>query len=342
MKTDPAHPMFHNDDAARAHLEKLLWPEGPVCPHCGVVDEATKLKGKAHRAGLYNCRACDEQFTVTIGTIFEDSKIPLHKWVLGMHTMAASKKGVSAKQLERQLGLGSYRTAWFMAMRIREALRMEPMARGGPHNPTGKGGKMGGPGKVVEADETYFGNLKEPSKVRADGKPFRADNPDHPTKRGGRGPANKRSVVALVERGGSSRVFHVGNADGETVAKILRDNVHPETRLHTDEAHIYKTIGKEFAAHETVKHSEDEYVRGDVTTNSVEGFFGVFKRGMRGVYQHCDEKYLQRYVTEFEFRYNTREKLGFTDGERAAIAIKNTAGKRLMLRRPKGFETATA
>lgn len=162
MKTDLDHPMFHNSDAARAHLEKLLWPNGPVCPHCGVVDEATAMKGKAHRAGLYNCRACDEQFTVTVGTIFEDSKLPLQKWVLGMHLMAASKKGISAKQLERMLGLGSYRTAWFMAHRIREALRMEPMKAGGPNNPDGHNGKLGGPGKVVEADETYFGNVANP------------------------------------------------------------------------------------------------------------------------------------------------------------------------------------
>jgi transposase-like protein len=332
MKTDLDHPMFHNADAARAHLEKLLWPEGPVCPHCGVVDEATLMKGKAHRKGLYNCRACDEQFTVTIGTIFEDSKIPLNKWVLGMHLMAASKKGISALQLQRMLGLGSYRTAWFMAMRIREALRMEPMERG----------KMGGKGKVVEADETYFGKVANPSKVRKDGKPFRSDNPDRPVKTGGRGPANKRSVVALVERGGNARVFHVASADKETVAKIVRENVHPESRLHTDESHLYKGAGRSFEAHETVNHSRDEYARGDVTSNSVESFFGVFKRGMRGVYQHCGEKYLQRYVTEFEFRHNTRAKLGFNDDDRAMLAIKGAAGKRLVLRQPKGFKTATA
>ncbi|OYX50933.1 MAG: IS1595 family transposase [Alphaproteobacteria bacterium 32-64-14] len=326
MKTDLTHPMFNNNDAARAHLEKLLWPEGPICPHCGVCDEATLMKGKSHRPGLYNCRACNEPFTVTIGTIFEDSKIPLYKWVLGMHLMAASKKGVSALQLQRMLGLGSYRTAWFMAMRIREALRMEPMERG----------KMGGKGKVVEADETYIGKVSEPSKVRKDGQPFKADRPGS-SKRGGRGPANKRVVVALVERGGSARVFHVGNADKETIDKIVRDNVHPETRLHTDEANVYKGVGKEFAAHETVTHAKDEYVRGDVTTNSVEGFFGVFKRGMKGVYQHCGEKYLARYVTEFEFRHNTRAKLGFNDDDRATLAIKGAAGKRLVLRQPKGI-----
>jgi transposase-like protein len=331
MKTDLSHPMFHNNDAARAHLEKLLWPEGPVCPHCGVCDEATLMKGNSHRPGLYHCRACTEPFTVTIGTIFEDSKIPLHKWVLGMHLMAASKKGVAALQLQRMLGLGSYRTAWFMAMRIRDALRMDPMERG----------KMGGKGKVVEADETYFHDVDKPSKTRKDGKPFRADKPDAlPSQRGKRGTANKRGVVALVERGGSARVFHVGNADKATVAKIIRENVHPDTRLHTDESKIYKGSDQVFAAHETVNHSAEEYARGDVTTNSVEGFFGVFKRGMKGVYQRCGEKYLGRYVTEFEFRHNTRAKLGFNDDDRATLAIKGAAGKRLVLRRPEGFKPA--
>ena len=318
--------MFHNNVAARAHLEKLLWPEGPVCPHCGVCDEATLMKGKTTRAGLYQCNACREPFTVTIGTIFEDSKIPLYKWVLGMHLMAASKKGISALQLQRMLGLGSYRTAWFMAMRIREALRMDPMERG----------KMGGKGKVVEADETYFGKVENPSKTRVDGKPFRADNPTLPRQRKNRGPSNKRSVVALVERGGSARVFHVANADKVTVAKIVMENVHPESRLHTDESRLYHGAGKAFEAHETVNHTAKEYARGDVTTNSAEGFFGVFKRGMTGVYQHCGEKYLARYVTEFEFRHNTRAKLGFNDDDRATLAIKGAAGKRLVLRRPSG------
>jgi transposase-like protein len=291
MKTDLSAPMFTNDDAARAHLEKLLWPQGPVCPHCGVVDEATLMKGKSHRAGLYNCRACEQPFTVTIGTIFEDSKIPLHKWVLGMHLMAASKKGVSALQLQRMLGLGSYRTAWFMAMRIREALRMEPMKRGGP---------MGGPGKIVEADETYFGNVSKENRrtTKKDGTPFAKDSRRKNAKpmRGGTGRANKRAVVALVERGGSSRTFHVADTTRETVAKIIRENVHPESRLHTDESVIYKGADRFTATHETVQHSADEYVRGDVHTNSAEGFFGVFKTVMTGVDQHCGEKYLARYL----------------------------------------------
>lgn len=316
-KTNPNDPIFHDDTAARAHLEKLLWPQGPVCPHCGVVDEATLMKGKTTRAGLYNCRACDQPFTVTVGTIYEDSKIPLHKWVLGTHLMAASKKGISAAQLQRQLGLGSYRTAWFMAHRIREAMNMDTPGAGRP--------PMGGEGKIVEADETYFGKVKNPNKVRSNGKPFL-------NSKAGRGPSNKRAVVALVERGGSARVFHVANADKETVAKIVRENVDPKSRLHTDESRLYKGSEQVFAAHETVKHSAGEYVRGDVHSNSAEGFFGVFKKGMSGVYQHCGEKYLQRYVNEFEFRHNTRVKLGFNDGDRAALVVKGAAGKRLTLR----------
>lgn len=316
-KTNPKDPIFHDDDAARAHLEKLLWPNGPVCPHCGVIDEATLMKGKSHRKGLYNCRGCDQPFTVTVGTVYEDSKIPLHKWVLATHLMAASKKGISAAQLQRQLGLGSYRTAWFMAHRIREAMSLPAPASGRP--------PMGGEGKIVEADETYFGKVENPKTKPARGNKYLRS-------KSGRGPANKRAVVALVERGGSARVFHVGNADKETVAKIVRDNVDPASRLHTDESRLYKGADQAFAAHETVKHSAGEYVRGDVHTNSAEGFFGVFKKGMSGVYQHCGEKYLQRYVTEFEFRHNTRAKLGFNDGDRAALAVKGAAGKRLTLR----------
>lgn len=321
MKTNPAHPMFHDDAAARAHLEKLLWPEGPVCPHCGVVGEATLMKGKSHRPGLYNCRACDEPFTVTVGTIFEDSKIPLHKWVLGMHLMAASKKGISAAQLQRQLGLGSYRTAWFMAMRIREALRLD----------NSSAPPLGGEGKIVEADETYYGKPATPKPVHRTGNLRHK----HMKRR------NDRPVVALVERGGNARVFHVGTADKATVAKIVRENVDPKSRLHTDESRLYVGADQVFASHETVKHSAKEYVRGDVHTNSAEGFFGVFKKGMTGVYQHCGEKYLGRYLDEFAFRHNTRVALGFNDGDRAALAVKGSAGKRLTLRRPQG-KPATA
>ncbi len=311
--------IYTDDNAARAHLEKLLWPEGPICPHCGVIDQATRLKGKSTRPGVWNCRACDEPFTVTVGTVYERSHIPLHKWVYATHLMAASKKGISAVQLQRMLGLGSYRSAWFLAHRIREALK-----------PAGALPPLGGAGKVVEADETYYGNVDTPRTETTRGRPY--------LKSGRAG--NKRPVVALVERGGKARVFHVANADKATVAKLVRENAHEASRLHTDESSLYKGADKAFAAHETVKHSAGEYARGDVNTNSAEGFFGVFKKGMTGVYQHCGEKYLGRYLTEFEFRHNTRAKLGVNDGERAVLAIKGAAGKRLTLRMPKGEQAS--
>lgn len=317
--------IYTDDNAARAHLEKLLWPEGPICPHCGVVDQATRLKGKSTRVGVWNCRACDEPFTVTVGTVYERSHIPLHKWVYATHLMAASKKGISAVQLQRMLGLGSYRSAWFLAHRIREALK-----------PAGTLPPLGGEGKIVEADETYYGKVDEPRATRT-----RGGAPYKSYKRGKtKGPANKRPVVALVERGGKARVFHVANADKKTVAKIVRDNTASESRLHTDESSLYKGANKAFAAHETVKHTAGEYVRDDVHCNSAEGFFGVFKKGMTGVYQHCGEKYLGRYLDEFAFRHNTRAKLGVNDGERAALATKGALGKRLTLRMPKGLQAS--
>ncbi len=314
-------PMFNDDEVARAHFEKLRWPLGVVCFHCGVVGDAALIKSKSEntRPGLYHCRSCGGNFTATMGTIYEDSHVPMRKWLLAHHLMAASKKGVSALQLQRMLGLGSYRTAWFMAHRIRESMK-----------PADTNDKLGGPGKIVEADETYYGKTAEP-KVS----PQRERSGLKPTKGGNSGPANKRAVVALVERGGRSRVFHVGNADKATISKILLENIAEETRLHTDESRLYTGADAAFATHETVKHSAKEYVRGDVHTNSAEGFFGVFKKGMTGVYQHCGEKYLQRYVTEFEFRHNTRAKLGFNDGDRAALSIQGAVGKRLTLRQPK-------
>lgn len=312
-------PIFLSEEAARAHLERLLWPDGPVCPHCGSVDNATALKTKTEstRPGVYKCRDCEAPFTVTVGTVYESSHIPLAKWVYATHLMNASKKGISALQLQRMLGLGSYRTAWFMAMRIREGMR-----------DAGTLPPLGGEGKVVEADETYYGRVKDdnlkpnPKRKRQPGK--------HKDQR------PKRAVVALVERGGTARVFHVARADKETVAKIVTQNVDPASRLHTDESNLYVGADAHTATHETVKHTAGEYVRGDVHTNSAEGFFGVFKKGMTGVYQHCDEKYLGRYLDEFAFRHNTRVKLGFNDKDRAALAIKGAAGKRLTLRHPQG------
>ncbi len=312
--------IFTDDNAARKHLEGLMWPDGPVCPHCGAVDEATLMKGKSHRPGLYNCRACDQPFTVTVGTVFERSKVPLSKWVYAAHLMASSKKGISAVQLHRMLEFGSYRTAWFVAMRLREAMREDDTST-----------PLGGGGKVVEADETYYGrsNTGKRTKPKGTMRPHKDRRP-------------KRAIVALVERGGKARTFHVGSADKKTVAKVVRENVDRQSRLHTDESQLYRGADKTFASHETVRHSAGEYTRGDVHTNSAEGFFGVFKKGMTGVYQHCGEKYLARYLDEFAFRHNTRVKLGVDDGERAALLAKGAAGKRLTLRPPKGSQAAGA
>lgn len=305
---------YHTDpDAARAHLESLLWPDGPVCPLCGVVGEATLMKGKSHRKGVYNCRPCNKPFTVTVGTVMESSHIPLHKWVYAMHLLASSKKGISALQLQRMLDLGSYKSAWFMAHRLREALRED-----GPLAP------LGGDGSIVEADETYYGKVKTP-------KPERTSGQAYGTKKA-RGPANKRAVVALIERGGRARTFHIAKADKETVAALVIDNVKADTRLHTDESRLYKGADALFLTHETVRHTAQEFARGDVHTNSAEAFFGVFKKGMTGVYQHCSEKHLSRYLDEFSFRHNTRIKLGFDDQDRAEIGLKGVANKRLMYR----------
>jgi transposase-like protein len=309
------NPIYNDEAAARAHLERLLWPDGPICFHCGVVDEATLLKGESTRPGLYKCRACRKPFTVTMGTIYERSHIPLHKWFLATHLLCSSKKGMSASQLHRELGFGSYRTAWFMAHRIREAMKPGPDGR----PPLGEGGR------IVEADETYYGKTAEPKES-----PYRRDRP---YKKGSRGPRNKRAVVALVERGGSIRTFHVGSADQFTVHAILKANVSPDAMLSTDESRLYAGALEWVADHGTVKHSAGEYVRDWVHTNSLEGYFSIFKRGMRGIYQHCAEKHLHRYLAEYDFRYNHRIALGFNDNDRTELAILGAHGKRLTYRR---------
>jgi transposase-like protein len=300
---------FNDETAARAYLEKLYWPSGPVCPHCGVVNHAYATK----RPGVWRCAEaeCRKDFTVTMKTVMERSHIALHKWLLGFYLYTASKKGFSAHQLHRTLGI-TYRSAWFMAHRIRESMRaggLEP---------------LGGQGKIVEADETYFGDIPEAKRRMS---PQRKGRPY--TKKGRSGPGNKRAIISLVERGGEVRSFHVPVADAETVAGIVTKNIAKETRLHTDESRLYTFIGPMIGTHETVNHSRKEYARGDVTTNSVEGYFSIFKRGMRGVYQHCAEKHLHRYLAEYDFRFNHRVALGFNDGDRAALAVKNAAGKRL-------------
>ena len=304
-------PQFNNEEAARKTLERVLWPSGPVCPHCGVINHAYPTK----RPGVFRCAEaeCRKDFTVTMKTVMERSHIPLHKWMLAFHLFTASKKGFSAHQMHRTLGI-TYRSAWFMAHRVREAMRaggLEP---------------MGGKGKIVEADETYFGDVPESKRKTKTSR-------GHAFTKKGRA-AHKRAIVSLVERGGNVRSFHVAVADGATVANIVNENVLKETRLQTDESRLYIKVGANYAAHETVNHGAKEYARDDVTTNSVEGYFSIFKRGMKGVYQHCGEKHLHRYLAEYDFRFNHREALGFNDGERATRAIVNVSGKRLTYRLP--------
>jgi transposase-like protein len=304
MPTNLFDPIYQDADKAREHLEALHWPNGPVCPHCGSVEKITRLQGKSTRKGVYKCNACEKPFTVTVGTVMEDSKIPLNKWVLAFALVNSSKKGISAHQLHRQLGI-TYKSAWFMHHRIREAMKhdlSEP---------------MGGEGCTIEADETFFGRDK--SKVRSR-MPIRSMN----------------KIVSLVDRStGRATSFHVtDNLDATTISSILYTNVRRESRLITDEAKFYIRPGREFAAHESVNHFAKEYVRGDITTNTIEGFFGIFKRGMKGIYQHCSSKHLQRYLHEFDFRYTYRAANGYDDAARTAEALKGARGKRLMYRQP--------
>lgn len=306
---DLTNPIYNDEAKAREHLETIRWPDGVTCPFCGSIDHVKPLGGKSMGPGWYHCGACRDKFTVRVGTVYERSKIALHKWVLATHLLCASKKGMSAHQLHRMLGV-TYKTAWFMCHRIRESMD-DP-------NPT----PMGGPDDPVQADETYFGPKAEKRTTRvADGEPY---------KTGQRGPSNKRAIVSLIS-GGKARTFHVKSANAATVRQLLVTNVTRDTELHTDESRIYTRVGEEFAAHRTVVHVKGQYVgpHGE-STNKVENYFSIFKRGMKGVYQHCAEKHLQRYINEFDFRYNSRD---LTDWERADLAIKGAEGKRLTYRR---------
>jgi transposase-like protein len=306
MTANLQNPIFTDETKAREWLEARVWPQGPVCPHCGSTgDDVTKLEGKKHRPGVYQCNGRSEQFTVTVKTVFERSKIPLSKWLAALFLLTASKKGVSTHQVHRSLGI-SYKSAWFMMHRLREALRQGSFAA-----------PMGGAGGVVEVDETYYGKQA-----------------GHAT---GKRQGQLNVVLTLVERSGKSRTFHLDGTRLVDIAPVIRANLARETKLMTDTAGWYIRVGKEFASHETINHTDDEYVRGDVHTNTVEGFFSIFKRGMKGVYQHCSEKHLHRYLAEFDFRYSNREALGVNDFERAEIAAAGIKGKRLTYRRPHGL-----
>jgi transposase-like protein len=300
-----SEPHFHNEAAARARLEEIVWPNGPVCPRCKETIRISVVGGKAARPGLRWCAPCDRQFTVTVGTLLERSKVPLHKWFQAAHLLASSKKGISAHQLHRTLQV-QYKTAWFMEHRLREAMRSGGLAR------------MGGAGQIVEIDETFIGE-KEGVKVR-------------------RGTAYKHVVLTLAERGGSSRSLLVDSTKKEDVLPIVRANIGRETDVMTDEANQYAQLGDEFAKHDSVDHHREEYAYRDrvtgtlVGTNTVEGFCSIFKRGMKGIYQHCAAKHHHRYVAEFDFRYSNRLALGVGDASRTDRALCGIVSKRLTYR----------
>jgi transposase-like protein len=298
---DLTNPAFTDENKARELLEQSRWPDGPVCPHCGQMETVSPLGGKSMGPGWYWCAECREKFTVRVGTLYERSHIPLHKWLLATHLIVSSKKGMSALQLSRMLGL-SYKSAWFMCHRIREA--MKPATRG----------PLGGEGKVVEADETYIGGK---------------DKNKHVSKRKGMGGMDKAPVFALVERGGESHSFHVANVTGDTLRPLIVTHASRKSSLMTDMGGQYFHVGKEFARHETVNHGDDEYVRGDAHTNTAECRFSLMKRAVFGTHHSISEAHLHRYLTEWDFKWNTRQ---LKDGERAAKALKGIEGKRLTYR----------
>lgn len=307
-------PYFHDDAEARKYLESVRWPNGPVCPHCKSTGEHSAIegkggeKGKKARPGLYMCQDCRSQFTVTVGTVFERSKIPLSKWLLAAYLLCSSKKGISAHQLHRTLGV-TYKTAWFLAHRIRHAMA-----------DTGSGGLMGSGGGVVEADETYIG--------RKPGRKMKA----------GRG--HKNTVFGLVERGGKIRTRHITGKEFAGIKRTMVQSIAKDANLMTDEARMYVNLGKRYASHQKVNHSQKEYAReGEngqtVSTNTIEGAFSIFKRGMIGTYQHCAPKHLHRYLAEFDWRYNHRVAVGLNDQARLVNALKAIEGRRLTYQRPR-------
>jgi transposase-like protein len=312
-------PVFHDEEAARLYVQEIRWPDGVYCPFCGALDDIKPLGGESMGPGWFYCPACQDKFTIRVGSIFERSHIPLHKWLLAFRLMASSKKGVSAHQLHRTLGI-TYKSAWFLAHRIREAMR--------PSEPP----PIGGEGKTIEIDETYIGRKADAEEVD----PWQFSNDKGWTKGGQGAPGRARTkipVVTLVERGGIARSIQAENVTARELRRIVMANADTKSALMTDEARAYGRIGKSFASHETVNHSVEEWARGNAHTNTVEGFYSIFKRGMKGIYQHCDEKHLHRYLAELDFRYSNRKALGVEDAERTERAIKGAAGKRLTYRR---------
>ena len=294
-------PVYSDENKARQHLEALHWPNGPVCPHCRENERITRLTSKTARPGLHKCNACRKQFTVTVGTIMEDSKIPLTKWLMAYALINGSKKGFSAHQLHRSLGI-TYKSAWFLAHRIRETM-------------TDDGAPLGGPGETVESDEAFVGGFK---KKRLSGNV-----------------APKKKIVTLVERGGAARSFHITHVNFATVRNALVTNVDRSSHLRTDDARFYNTIGKEFASHETTLHANREFSRGNGNhSNTVENFFSILKRGVIGTYHHWSATHIHRYLAEFDFRYSNKN---ISDAERTEIAVCNARGKRLMYQQPRGL-----
>ncbi len=289
--------VLQDETAAYAWVESRIWPEGPVCPHCGGVDRISKMGGKSTRIGVYKCYQCRQQFSVKVGTVFEDSHVPMRLWLQAMYLLSSSKKGISSNQLHRTLGV-TLKTAWFMSQRIREAMRVTGLV------------PMGGVGGVVEADETFIGRTEGSIKRRGHG--------------------HKNAVLSLVDRNSKQvRSFHIEGTSAADIVPIIKANVAKETAMMTDEGGHYFTLGDHFASHESVSHKADEYVRGTVHTNTIEGYFSIFKRGMKGVYQHCSERHLHRYLSEFDFRYSNRARLGVDDVERTERALIGIVGKRL-------------
>jgi transposase-like protein len=316
--SDLSRPEFHDAEAARQWLENELWPDGPICPHCGTINDATLLqhgtkprkvetekKKRPHRAGLYQCNSCREPFTVTVGTLYERSHVPLNKWLAATHLLMASKKGMSALQIGRLLGL-SKKTAWFVCHRIRESLPEDLPLKGGD--------ALGGKNKVVEIDETFVGGRAENQKGKI---------------------PPKAVVLSLVERDGRVRSRHVADVTGRTLREAIVTQVDRASYIMTDEAPQYRSIGREFGGHGRVNHSAEEYVRASFYhTNTVEGYFAILKRGIVGVYHHTSKEHLHRYLYEFDYRFNNREALGIGDSERMRKSIKGIVGRRLTYRRP--------